>query len=491
MTVYYVRKSGNDSNAGTSPAAAWLTIGKALGASGISSGDTVYIGPGVYREKATVAMTSAVAETFVIGDVTGAYTGDTPGEVRITNYLTNDSTASTQQSLIDLNGRDYLTFRNITFAKTTNTATQIYSIDATTEVSTNIKIQDCTFYMWDATGDGGNKGITVHFESDDVLHWEITRCIFFNVISSIAIDLIATDATVSDWDVDFVISNCLFMVMTNAPAVYMAGSTNVKPGGLIVKNCTHIGDTGLFETSNTSTTFPCYAYNNLIISGWTAYVFNAGVSGQIVENYNYIMASIPRNNVSTGANSISDGSFAPLLSMGQELQWGQRPRPYMTPVPGSPLLGFGNHASAPTTDAANRPRPAGGQSTLNAVGAYELHDTGTEETTVYDSAPSSMKIVGPGDHEFLIPVNPIATNITIMVRYDTNHAATNKPQVQLLANSSIGVSAETLTMTDGVDTWERLEFTTFVPTDYGVVTLRCLSRSAAGSGIAWFDSITV
>src|SRR5688572_29890318 len=115
MTTYYVRKSGSDSNAGTSPAAAWLTIGKALGASGISSGDTLYIGSGVYREMITVNMTNPVAETFIVGDIDGSRTGDAPGEIRITNYLTNDSTAPTDQSLLVLNGRDYLTFQYITF----------------------------------------------------------------------------------------------------------------------------------------------------------------------------------------------------------------------------------------------------------------------------------------------------------------------------------------------------------------------------------------
>ena len=116
MTTYYVRKSGSDGNNGTSPATAWLTISKALGASGISSGDTAYIGPGVYRESITVDMVSATSETFVIGDVLGANTGDDPGEVRITNYMTDDTTAPTDQDFIDLHGRDYLTFQNIIFS---------------------------------------------------------------------------------------------------------------------------------------------------------------------------------------------------------------------------------------------------------------------------------------------------------------------------------------------------------------------------------------
>jgi hypothetical protein len=51
MTNYYIRTDGNNANAGTGSSAgsAWQTIGKALGATGIASGDTVYIAPGIYR----------------------------------------------------------------------------------------------------------------------------------------------------------------------------------------------------------------------------------------------------------------------------------------------------------------------------------------------------------------------------------------------------------------------------------------------------------
>src|ERR1051325_3311383 len=78
MTTYYVSPSGSDSNNGLGPDAShasnkpWLTIGKALGASGIASGDIVYIAPGTYREVVTVNMTSATVETQVIGDPANA-----------------------------------------------------------------------------------------------------------------------------------------------------------------------------------------------------------------------------------------------------------------------------------------------------------------------------------------------------------------------------------------------------------------------------------
>lgn len=99
MTTYYISTEGSDSNNGLGPDASdatnkpWLTVGKALGASGISSGDTVYIGPGVYREEVSVAMTAPTGETFVIGDPGNAQgfkdsSGNllSAGDVRLTAY---------------------------------------------------------------------------------------------------------------------------------------------------------------------------------------------------------------------------------------------------------------------------------------------------------------------------------------------------------------------------------------------------------------------
>jgi hypothetical protein len=107
MATLYVRKTGSDSNSyaqAQTPATAWLTINKAL--TSALSGDTVYIGAGVYREAVIVSMTSATAETTIAGDVDGSHTGDV-GEVRWTGYTTNDKTTPTPGATVDLAGRDF------------------------------------------------------------------------------------------------------------------------------------------------------------------------------------------------------------------------------------------------------------------------------------------------------------------------------------------------------------------------------------------------
>jgi parallel beta-helix repeat protein len=82
--TYYVRQTvGNDAADGRSAATAWRSVAKLSTA--LRAGDTVYVGPGLYREQVTVGAdgTSAARVVFVADD-TGQHTGDPPGTVMIT-----------------------------------------------------------------------------------------------------------------------------------------------------------------------------------------------------------------------------------------------------------------------------------------------------------------------------------------------------------------------------------------------------------------------
>jgi hypothetical protein len=73
--TYYVRVSGRDSNAGTTPTAAFRTIGRALTAA--QAGDVIYVGGGTYvGSVTTVRAGTAAARISLIGDRAGVYTGD-------------------------------------------------------------------------------------------------------------------------------------------------------------------------------------------------------------------------------------------------------------------------------------------------------------------------------------------------------------------------------------------------------------------------------
>jgi hypothetical protein len=138
IATYYVRIGGNDASAGTSAGTAWRTIGKALGAAGIASGDTVYVGAGVYREAVTVAMTSATRGNLHhrrCGRGADRRRGRSdPDQLR--ERLERHRLAG---DVINLAARDFLTFRNLTMiAGSTGNC-----IDGSTTNSTNIVIDKC------------------------------------------------------------------------------------------------------------------------------------------------------------------------------------------------------------------------------------------------------------------------------------------------------------------------------------------------------------
>ena len=123
-----------------------------------------------------------------------------------------------------------------------------------------------------------------------------------------------------------------------------------------------------------------------------------------------------------------------------------------------------------------------------AVGPLERHDTAIKETSTTQAGSIGLVIVGPGSHDFQVPVNAVSTTLSVYVQYDANHSTTNKPQVQLLANGELGVSAETKTVVAGTGTWEQVTFTAFTPSKKGKVTLRLVSRASNSNGKAFFDT---
>jgi hypothetical protein len=499
MPTLYVRKTGSDSNTyvqAQTNTTAWLTINKAL--TSAVSGDTIYIGAGVYREIISVSMTSPTVETKYIGDVDGSKTGDI-GEVRLTAYTTSDIATPSASSTIDLNGRDFLTFQNIVFVGGGATSAASVIEASVTVISTNITFTDCTFLPGvnataalikvSGTTNGGspNNGISAV--------WLFDRCRFLRLNNICIGAVVPTSATA--YSFGLTVQNCLFIgggetdtsSGNSCIGLTSSGALAVKGGDIKVTNCTAIGGGTFVRTSNINTTNPCRILNCALIGCGNV----AANSGEIVEDWNIITANTTGTNVSAGSNSKNNGNYSYLFHIGQELAQGKYGRPVMTPTVDSPFLAYGN-SSAPSIDILQAPRPSGPGTTWSvassAVGCLEFGNSGIKETTTTRSASTSLKIKGPGYNDFDFPVDATATTISVYGRYDSSYGAATKPQMLVLNGTEVGVGNASTTLGGAADTWTQMSLT-FTPTAKGIVTIRLQSNTTSTSGNSYFDDFAV
>ena len=501
MTNFYADfVNGNDANNGLGPDAShasnkpFKTLTFALGATGIASGDTLYLSPaGPFRETCQVAMASAVAETLVIGDYANAQGFKTSGAVAVapgpviwTAYTTNDKTAPSGTSLFVPNSRDFLTFRNIMFVAGTASPSLIQANSVT---STNITFTDCAFLQ---TPTSNVNPISVAMATGVAANWLFDRCHF--LLRSPPLFTLPTIAG-ADYDANIVFRNCVIQSSQGAISVTASGALANKGGGVVIRNCLIMSASGGFATlsANNSTTIPCSIVNSVVMSATTC--LSAQTLGQITENYNLLLMGT-RTNVTAGANSINDNSYAGLIHFGQERIWGGLIRQFGEPMAGSPLLGFGNDGSQTATDlrGTGRIRPAGlgaAGSQLAAAGALERDNSFVTDASPIGSGGSAIKNTGPGYAEFVVPVPARAITISCKVKWDATYAGT-KPQLQIDANGRNGVSAETITATVAATNIETLTLTPFTPSKAGdYVRVRVISNDTNGAGVLQVDDFSV
>lgn len=110
-----------------------------------------------------------------------------------------------------------------------------------------------------------------------------------------------------------------------------------------------------------------------------------------------------------------------------------------------------------------------------------------------------LEILGPGDVKIRVAVPASATVISVKVKWDSNHADTNKPRAIMLGQPAIGIAAtedaaqnwhESVTATGTAGSgYETLTFSSITPTAAGWVEILLQSRSTQGNGIAYFDTV--
>ena len=304
MATYYVRSTGNDSNNGLAPSLSWATIGKALGATGITSGDTVYIAPGTYRETLTISG-NYFNPVNVYGDPTCAYfPGSTPGDVRITNHLSGDNAAATNTAIMSATNKFNLNFKNLYFDNgAANTA--CFSSTGTTALT----FDKCVFV--------GGGGISLGTNLPNGPDLNVTNCIFELTGQATPFGIFASYATGATITKQMYIYNCLARVNYNPnfatfAMIQGAGPVSSMIGGTIA-NCTlagfqYGGAVRIEYNIPGGPSRPFSIRNSIIYGSGTAMYGGAGGAGTVVEDYNRIIFG-SRSNVNAGSNSVTAGAI--------------------------------------------------------------------------------------------------------------------------------------------------------------------------------------
>jgi hypothetical protein len=286
MATYYVRPDGSNANAGTGPATnqAWQTLAKALGASGISSGDTVYIAPGSYNESVTIGMTSATATTSIIGDPTASqFTGVSAGPVLWTVYTALG--ASPTLTSIIATSKNYMSFQNIIFDGGTVAFT----------TSTNISFTNCQFTSASLT----STMLSLTSPTSTALTAAISKCSFIGGSGA----LLVTGQNVADTTS---VTDCLFL--SNIGRGIYDTNCQVK-----VFNCTFFGcRVAGIESVGGNSSFQSNVSNCLFYN--CDYAIYAGTANIFTQTYNrFIANNVNLNSVATSVTTTTTYSHGLIL----------------------------------------------------------------------------------------------------------------------------------------------------------------------------------
>ena len=215
-------------------------------------GDTIYLGPGTYREQVTANLTSPTVETLVLGDPLteqGFKNGSgvllEPQMVQWTGYDVDDTTLpSGSAATLALNAPDFLTFQWIWFVAGKNSSTGGI-IKADVNTSQNVVLRDCGLQ---SSAHTAQNLITLTCAANTALNWTIERCIFQHHGGNNAITITpVVHSAVQNINVS--IKDCQF---SGAGINVALGSASSPGGGVTIQNCAFINCGNAVLTAGTN-----------------------------------------------------------------------------------------------------------------------------------------------------------------------------------------------------------------------------------------------
>ena len=326
MATYYVRQDGNDANTGLGSATnlAWKTLQKALGATGIGSGDTVYIAPGIYVEAVTIGGTYS-APTYVIGDPTASqFSGVAAGLVNHTGLNASGTTLTIGATLLTGTSKSYLKFSYIYWSNSLPSGySGVYLVSISGRYN---EFTNCVFeHMYNF-----NNTVLLTALTSQAADAVFSKCIFYRGQIPITIQNGSNQVDTSS------ISSCLFFMYTSQ--CISLWSIQAK-----VYNCTALSTAQYSVVHYTgSATNQTTVYNNILPG--TLYV---DVANTMVENYNRFVTG-RQGTIAVGSNTTNAGAYG--IDIGQTLLFGLQNSQIHTSALVSPNTSYGITANAPATD---------------------------------------------------------------------------------------------------------------------------------------------
>jgi len=462
MTTYYVGKGGNDGNAGTSWATRKLTLNGAEDVR-VVPGDTVIIGPGIYRETLQCDVTGTAGNPITYeGDRSGYRTDGIGGKVIITG--SDDDISEVRTHCIDTAGLvafHYRTWRNLIMGWTDDA---IMAVDGGVGDKDGWVIEDCVFM------NVNSHGIYASTIGDD---WAIRRCMFIAVTYAIRTSGSAHNGATGD-----VLESCVFLGGHASTTGFY-----VFQGTWEVLNCTFIGCYDAVNAAANNGGAQYMSVENCIFNQ-NFYGMRAAAPGDLVEDYNglYNNAADRDADVAVGANSVTYAPLweTPLLQEGVKTpvrfpflsQWSayRRLTDSGTVPSGGDLFGL--------------PFPAtNGKRSWGAIQYQDFERDGS----VYRGASGASGLMNDASIKtFLVPVGASSATLEVYARRGANYAGSN-PRVVI---RQPGQSEIEVVDAGAAGAWNLLTHTWTPAASPPWVQVMLQSRNSAGAGdytVNWDD----